>query len=227
MKSTVEELKQVLRRVMVKVGLRANNLPAGEEKDLLIEHIITNYGNHTPEEVRLAFDMAIAGKLDIEEKNVICYENFSCLYFSNIMNAYRVWAKEQHKQLVKPMIALPEKIDLNNEERLEWINEWKQKADIVIDLIPLIFYDYLTGMNLLNIDSKTKWQYTENATQQVKALLQQDTNTKGVNPTAAYIALGKFNEMEKSGVFEGEFKGKILNRAKRLIVYDYLTGNNG
>ena len=39
----------------------------------------------------------------------------------------------------------------------------------------------------------------------------------------AYIAYSKFLNMEKDG-FTGEFKGRILNRAKRLIIYDYLKG---
>ena len=40
-KSTVEDLKQVLKLAMIKVGIRANNLPNDVEKGVLIEHIIT------------------------------------------------------------------------------------------------------------------------------------------------------------------------------------------
>ena len=39
-----------------------------------------------------------------------------------------------------------------------------------------------------------------------------------------YFAYNKFQNEEISG-FTEPFKGKILNRAKRLIVYDYLKSN--
>lgn len=83
---------------MVKVGLRATNFPNALEKEILLKHIQENYGGHTVAEIRLAFEMAIAGKLEVDAN---CYENFSCLYFSNVMNAYRKWAKEEYKESVR------------------------------------------------------------------------------------------------------------------------------
>lgn len=228
-KSTVDELKQVLKLVMIKVGIRANNLPNDVEKEVLIEHIITNYGNHTPMEIKLAFDMAVSGKLDdLDNKgNVIdletnCYENFSCLYFSKIMNSYRRWARQTYNQLKDYPKMLAEKFTLEDEEKAEWIMEWKQKGtDIILELIPLIFYDWLSDKSVLKLTGKQKWEYTERATQQIKAELFNETQiAKTTND--AYIAYSKFLNMEKDG-FTGEFKGRILNRAKRLIIYDYLT----
>lgn len=93
-----EDLKQALRLVMLKVGLRAANLPNDEERQVLIDHALKYYGNHTPEEIKYAFDLAITDKLDLEAKDVTCYENFSCLYFSTIMNAYRKWINNEFKQ---------------------------------------------------------------------------------------------------------------------------------
>lgn len=77
---------------MVKVGLRAQNWPNELEKIILIQHIKENFGGNTVEEIKLAFDMAISGRLRLDEKEINCYENFSCLYFSKIMNAYRDWS---------------------------------------------------------------------------------------------------------------------------------------
>lgn len=100
---TTDEIKQVLRLVMLKVGVRAANLPNDEEKAVLITHILENYSNHTLEEFKLAFDLAINGKLDLTIDEVKHYENFSCLYFSTIINAYRKWAAIQHKEAKKPI----------------------------------------------------------------------------------------------------------------------------
>jgi len=229
-KSTIDELKQVLKLVMIKVGIRANNLPNDVEKGVLIEHIINNYGNHTPMEIKLAFDMAISGKLDDLDKkgNVIdldinCYENFSCLYFSKIMSSYRRWARQTHNQLKKDypkMIA--EKFTLDDEEKAEWMMEWKQKDSIILELIPLVFYEWMEEKRLIKLSAKEKWQYTERATALIKAELFNETQLVKTN-NDAYIAYNKFCNMEKEG-FSGENKGRIVNRAKRLIIYDYLKG---
>lgn len=87
---------------MMKIGLRSSNWPSDAETQLLIQHIVFNYSNHTLEEVKLGFDLAIAGLLNVDAN---CYENFSCLYFSSVMNAFRVWAGQTHKQNVKPKPA--------------------------------------------------------------------------------------------------------------------------
>lgn len=91
-KSSVEDLKKVLGFVMIKIGLRGQNFPEGEEKAMLIQHIVEHYGGNRIDEIKLAFDLAITGQLQCE---VNCYENFSCLYFSSIMNSYRSWARLQ------------------------------------------------------------------------------------------------------------------------------------
>jgi len=76
----------------------------------LIQFIQKNYGGHTPDEIRLAFDLAVSGELDVED--VKCYENFSPLYFAQIMNAYRIWARHKHKEIK------PKPKELTAEEKL-------------------------------------------------------------------------------------------------------------
>lgn len=87
-----EDIKQVLRYAMVLVGLRGNNMPSEEEKFVLLNFIRSNFGNQTPEEIKLAFEWAVSGKLNIDAK---CYENFSCEYFSRIMKAYIDYARQE------------------------------------------------------------------------------------------------------------------------------------
>lgn len=95
-------MKQALRYIYLLVGLRAQNYPTGIEKQLLHAFIYKNYGGHTPDELKLAFEMAILQKFDLKLSDVTCYENFSIAYFSRIMEAYREWAREQIKQLPAP-----------------------------------------------------------------------------------------------------------------------------
>lgn len=74
------------------IGLRPANYPVDAEKQFLYGYITKHFGGHSKGEIRLAFDMAILRKLDLEDDEIHCYENFTVEYFSRIMNAYRKWA---------------------------------------------------------------------------------------------------------------------------------------
>lgn len=110
----VESLKEALRQVFFLIGLRAEQIPADEEKGFLIQYIIENYGGHTADEVKLAFKMAIQGKLKLDYKEVKVYGIFSPMYFTVIMDAYRVWAREQAEVLSR---NVPERIVSEVEKR--------------------------------------------------------------------------------------------------------------
>lgn len=153
----LEPLKEVLRLAMVMVGLRQPNFPDGVEKDLLIKFIIDNYGGHTPSEIKLAFTMAINGKLGLETKEVVCYENFSILYFSSILNAYRVWAKEAVFHIPKiPLPELPAPVEeISDDEFIEAVkisykatNSWK--------IIPVAAYNILYKQGKINLTEETR-----------------------------------------------------------------------
>lgn len=92
------DIKQVLRYAMVLVGLRGNNFPTEEEKFVLLNFVRNNFGNQTPEEVKIAFEFAVAGTLGIDAK---CYESFSCEYFGRIMKAYIEFARQELKNVSK------------------------------------------------------------------------------------------------------------------------------
>lgn len=100
-----EDLKQVLRYAMVLVGLRGNNMPTEEEKFVLLNFIRSNFGNQTPEEIKLAFELAVSGKLEIDAK---CYENFSCEYFGRIMKAYIEYARQETHAIPKEVEEVKE-----------------------------------------------------------------------------------------------------------------------
>ncbi len=149
-----DEIVKVLRLSMLKVGLRAANLPSHEETAVLISHIITNYGGNTVAEIRLAFDMAISGKLDVEAK---CYENFSCAYFSEIMNAYRAWAVQEYRQNVKtetPEQKILTQEDLDNLHREDIENYYQRlRAGKIPHSLPVYFKEILEKDGLLKSET--------------------------------------------------------------------------
>lgn len=204
-----KRLTEVLRLVMLKVGLREANLPAAEEEMVLKAHIISEYGNHTCEEIKLAFDLAIAGKLEIETKNISCYENFSCLYFSSIMNAYRLWAKEQSSQIkVKPKEVEEEEKVITEDDKKEWIEGVKNRENLNFQDIPILFYGYL---NLKN-----------EADNYEKAMIYCYHQIAEENTSFAYkkTRMTEFKRQRAQGYFEGEFRVLVKNTAQRMSVFD-------
>lgn len=162
----VSDLEAVLRLSMLKVGLRATNLPSAEEKAVLLSHAISNYGNHTVSEIRLAFEMAIAGKLGVDPN---CYENFSCMYFSSIMNAFRSWASqvkfytdrqrvEEPKQLNAPKMSDDEVIELAK-------NVWQSTGNFAF--LPVNAYGAMTRKGLINFTEAEKSDIRTQAANQI------------------------------------------------------------
>jgi hypothetical protein len=121
------DIKEAIRYAMVLVGLRGGNMPTDEEKFVLLNFIRVNFGNQTPEEIRLAFEYAIAGKFETDVK---CYENFSCEYFARIMKAYIDYSRNEVKGLpkeIEPMKEVPSDQELKK-QAIDIINGY---ADLI------------------------------------------------------------------------------------------------
>jgi hypothetical protein len=72
--------------VFALIGLKAENLPTDVQKIVLLEFIQTELKHFTPEELKLAFRMAVAGELNVEISH---FQNFNAVYLANVMNAYK------------------------------------------------------------------------------------------------------------------------------------------
>lgn len=217
------EFSGALKYAMVKVGLRAENWPKAEEKFLLLEHIRKEYGNHTAAEVRLAFDMALTGRLSIDLKNVICYENFSCLYFSGIMNAYRAWAVEEEKQIKRVVPELP----AEKQERVdtEGMEEWwlgyvakVQAGGYIVELTPRALYDWMESQGRITAKGPEKRHYLALAAERTFRKLAEDYQER--LDIATRRALTEFADMKDAGEFTGEYVEELKWLAKKMILYN-------
>ncbi len=159
----VDDLTEAIRIVMFKLGIRGNNLPNDLETSILITHIKQNHGFHTCEEIKLAFDMAMTGKLGNKDEDLSnCYENFSCAYFSKVMNAYKVWAQNEIKYLPKKQ---PEKTE-TPEGRADWsdvYDVYKNMEDLDARAIPVEIYDWLFYCGKFKLSSDEKRELLKKA----------------------------------------------------------------
>lgn len=197
-------------------AIKGWTIPASEMMDILIDQfqhkLEESYANVTVAEFEYAFRNSTDVKDWGKALNLSMIDEVMIPYLENRFDLSR-----QEEQLVKPLM-IEEKREFTDADKLEWLNEWKRE-DINFELIPVIFYDYLTQFNLVEITPKLKWEAVEKATQGIKSMLQISVSeNKG---TSALRALGEFEKMEKEG-FTGPLKERILNRAKKLIVAEYL-----
>jgi len=167
--SNDEDLKQILRYCMVLVGLRGNNLPTEEEKFVLTNFVRSNFGNQTSAEIKIAFEMAVSGKLQVDAK---CYENFSCEYFGRIMNAYVEYAREEIKNLPKQIEPMKEKptekelkkqaIDTANEyaKQIKYCEENNKKFTFIAGGLSILF-DYLEQFKIPTISKEERIELWE------------------------------------------------------------------
>jgi hypothetical protein len=94
---SVHNLNELFKFCFLLVGLREKSLPNDLETLFLHQFIKENYGGHSISEVK----MAVKGELDLPMEEVRCYENFSVLYLSSIINSFRRWAEVEYRHIEK------------------------------------------------------------------------------------------------------------------------------
>lgn len=218
----IEEFKQPLRLIMLKAGLRAANIPNEKERDIIIAHIVQHYGNHTPEEIVLAFDLAITHRLDLAEDDIPCYENFSCTYFSRIMDAYRRWAAPQFAELDRATVPQLPDAPMTEANMYRWRNDLS--VDVGKDrknpeLLPVDLYEWLVESGKINPSKAAKWRVAERAVARRQAWLVEEART---GLTREKNKLADFMTMKTWG-FEGQEKKIIQELGKRIILWEYLN----
>lgn len=218
----IEDLKEVLRMIMLKLGIRAQNLPSEEEKSVLIQHIVEKYGNHTHEEIKLAFDLAITGNLVIEEREVSAYENFSCVYFSKIMTAYRVWAAKTYKAVVKEKVPEPVAEKLTDVMYLDW---WKsaskdvRSGKITYAHVAAQLYDWAINHNDARLpqDIETSVYIPRYVKLHIAELVEDVKNKPEMRGQ-----LEDFTRMKNQKRVEALYSEFVIRQCKRMAVYDVM-----
>lgn len=224
--ASLEEIRQVLRYVMVKLGLREKNWPEDDEKTILLRHVIQNFASHTLDEIILAFDMAMMGKLGVESK---CYENFSCDYFSGIMNAYRCWAREEYKQIPQLPPMIEQKEDISDTAKAEWLAEVVQRVKSgkitleTIEFMPPMLFEYLEKRGEIIVPIEENHEYLQKAVAYRAGELQKLAEKR--SSIDVYRELQEFRSMREQGYFTGNEIERIKGLAKKLLFFDHVLNN--
>lgn len=209
---------------MIKIGLRGENFPTDEGKEVLHAHILENYGGHTHEEIKLAFNLAITGKLEFPEKqSAEHYQNFSCEYFSRIMSAYRVWAAKTYKAVVKPKLPEPEKENLNDVTMQTWWNDYSRQVrheNLPYKFMSLQLYKWAEEKGLIKNSGLKKSEFFKLAVTKKIEALQLEIKTN--NSASLKKELEDYIRMKNFSLVEALYVNVVTENAKRLMMHEMM-----
>jgi len=116
-------LKENLAYIFTLLGFK--NYPDKQEMVVIEDFIRTSYPKYTVQEFRIAFKMAVQGKIDCSTEH---YEKFSPKFIGQVMYAYTKKANEVRK-MVKPILKEIEPPKLTDEEIVLFSQkEWLESA---------------------------------------------------------------------------------------------------
>lgn len=160
-----------LKTSMIKVGVRASNIPEGVEKEVLIKFLMDNFKEFTPEMINKAFDMALSGKLDLKDSS--CYGDFSCEYLGRILSAYRNFliktgglksSFDLERSYIPQKDNISEYVKMSDEENVEFMLDfWKTLKTKNIILIMVDTYDALVNLGKINLSKEEKKYFMNEA----------------------------------------------------------------
>lgn len=162
--ATVQELDQLFGKIFRLIGLREVNFPNDLETLFLYQFVRENYPNHRIDEVFLAFKKAVLLQLDLSANEVKCYENFSVLYLSSILNAYRRWASAEFSNVEKHLPPTDAERKLLEKSKTDFENfHWGEAIEIAYQdflvsgrknqkIVPTGMYEQLVSDGVFSAD---------------------------------------------------------------------------
>ena len=200
------------------IGLRPQHFPSPEEDIFIFNYLRANFGHKTLDELYLAFDLAIKGKLDIESKP---YDQFSILYLVSIMNAFRIYSNHLMKEMPqKPMETLPPPTETEQEminDVMEYVkNDFYNFRNLL--MIPLYLFTICEKLSFINQTEKQKIKMYGKAVQYRKNMLKNETIVN-ISHNREYQKFIKDLENNTLSSFEIQFISDIY---KRMSILEYL-----
>lgn len=226
----VEPIKQSLRYIFALIGLRAENLPSELQKAVLLEFVQTELKHYTPEELKLAFRMAVAGELDID---VTHYQNFNALYLSAVLNAYQQKRGQTLIEYQRQQKQLEPKKEPTEQELKD--SFWQYVNTCLVEpfesyakggpQVPILFVEHMfevltVQLGVLSLTTGQKTAIFERAKVYTKHEVEAQSKT----------SLQKFRELktmrqllEQNQEANPEFEDRVKRNAKKMAIEEFFT----
>ena len=214
--ATSHEMANYLVQIYILIGLKQNNYPNDVEERMICSYLLTNYGNKSLKELLLAFDLAVKNQLDYELK---VYDAFTIPMIVGVMSAYKKWIYNESLKVQKPA-ELPPAFQVTHEDKIKECDEWEQKKDIKLSLIPLYLYDWFELTGRIRLSNEEKKAIYQRAAEYRLSQLQNETELDRSN-RYEFIS---FNQLLIDGIqnIKGIEQERLRNLAKKIAVFEYL-----
>lgn len=210
--TTDDEIKQALAKIFLMIGLRKQHFPNGFELDFIVSNIRKLYPHRTIFDLTNAFELGLRKEIDVE---LNCYDQFTLIYLSNIMDAYRRYLVKSYNELP---VEQPKQIEykMTKEEKLADIQDFG-KTECAFNMIPGYIYDWIIDLGLVILDEDDKTEYYRRAIEMRENELRKNAEFGDVKE------YGSFMKCKKNG-FKDISKQEIINidfNFKRIVVREY------
>jgi hypothetical protein len=214
--STAPEMMATLVKIYMLIGLRQQNYPSDVETKMLCSYLLSNYSQKTLDELYLAFDLAVKDQLEYDLK---VYDAFTIPILNGVMGAYKKWIYNESLKVQKPA-ALPPILQVTHEDKIKECDEWEQKKDIKLSLIPLYLYDWFVVTGRIDLTNEEKKVIYNKAAEYRLSQLQNETELDRTNRHE----YKSFNQLLIDGIqnIKGVEQDRLRNLAKKIAVFEYL-----
>jgi hypothetical protein len=227
-----EPIRQAFRYIFTLIGLKAENIPSDLQKAVLIQFVKNELGSFTPDELCLAFRLAVSKKLDVEVQH---FQNFSAMYVAEIMESYRKQrnsAITEYRQNLK-QIQQTEENSISPERKLQLF--WEFVDTIILKLwqtykqtnsldlkhyrVASIYEVLSEDFCFINLTKEDKVEIKKRAEQSAK-------NHVFNQPSETLERVREIKSIKnaiESGVQHIGFENLILNKCYELAIRDYFS----
>jgi hypothetical protein len=227
-----EPIRQAFRYIFTLIGLKAENIPSDIQKAVLINFVKTELGSFTPDELCLAFRLAVSKKIDVEVNH---YQNFSAMYLAEIMESYRLQknaALSEYKRNLK-MIESSEENQISKEHKLFlfwqfvdtvilelWSNYLKTNTlDLKHYRVASIYKVLESDFCFINLTKDEKIEIKKRAEQSAKVQLM----NQPIETLENVREIKAIKNAIESGLQHIGLENLILNKCYELAIRDYFS----
>lgn len=206
-------------------------IPTGNMLTIIIDQfkkkLVEVYGSCNPDEIDYAFRTFGTGVKDWGKQM-----NLSLI--AEVMSEYltrRIDVSKHEESIatrekaMKPVDRQEDLSDVAMEQWLEDIEKRVKAKEIQIDFMPMMIFEWLKSKGILSDEDDKLGPHIEKATMlRRKALIRRFKENN--NDKLAKKELSDFLDMIKQGYFTGSEITTITNLAKRIVLYEHITGQH-
>jgi hypothetical protein len=232
----IEPIKQSLRYIFALIGLKAENLPSDLQKAVLIDFIKSEMKSFNTEEMKLAFRMAAAQKLNVDLTH---YQNFNAVYFADVMNAFQKMKNSAQKEFNQQKNELDVPVEPTPETKKRLF--WQFVDDCIVK--KWIEYNEKHSINWGTISTRTVFETLENELGLIaltinekreiylraEPIVKGELKSKSFNKLSQVQHARKIIETIENGERHIEFNDMVQSKAREIAIREYfekLKNNN-